>query len=203
MPKTDHYGNTYNGAIISFDSWNMNFSPAVHLLEHIKTNKDNESYKFYHYKQKFWFVNEYKNMERTKDDISSIIEGTNTISLNDNTTAIDQLKLKILFLQSELERAERKSMEYEMKQVTDSLYNEELRRQNELLVASNAALITDNQLKIHQLTTDNQQKIMEYDHKLVSLALENHKLRIAHQQFTLDLRSKDIVINQLCDRLKL
>jgi hypothetical protein len=200
MPKTDNNGNNYNGAIISFDTWNMEFQPAIDLLEYVKSNHT-DSYKFYHYKQKFWFVNEYKDMDRKKFQISNIIEDAKNIT-NDNNNNFDQMKLKIMFLEAELERSERRFMEYEMKQVTDSLYNRELLQQIDMHIASNNRMKELHDAHIQDLSAQHNEIIKDYDHKLVTLALQNHKLQ-QHAEYVDELlASKEKIIDNLCNRLK-
>jgi hypothetical protein len=211
MPKTDNNGNTYNGAIVSFNDWNMNYSDAVDLLEYVKADHT-DSYKFYHYKQKFWYVNEYKDLDRKKYQLTNIIEDAKNIN-NNNNNDFDQIKLKILFLEAELERSERRFMEYEMKQLTDSLYNRELLQQIDMLNASNnrmkeqhdehiQTLSAQHNAHINDLSAQHNLLIKDYDYKLVTLALQNHKLQQTIDHIDKLLASKENIIDNLCNRLK-
>jgi len=181
IEKQDNYGRKYNGAILIFENW-YNSSICSSLFNDLSTSKDGNA-KMYHdpMTMRFWHVMIFK--PRTYEDIEMNIgfsamtlddknenenenENKNNISLEEMEKKYNSMISQMNYMQSQLEKAERKMMEYEQKATQDWLQVFELKSQleekdNEIYILNmeNSKLmqeISDSTNKIAQLEQDAQ-----------------------------------------------
>ena len=193
LPKKDANGNEYNGAIVDV-CFNME-NPEVNKMIS-QFNTPNDSYKFYHYKTRFWYINDYK--QQTTSVETESFKSTYTDSLEDVEELkkqINQLKFRLLSLESRCEQSERNFMDQEGIIMGHHMMNGELRTQ--LQHATNIIEEKDKQIEALKAEVHNQKcmrsleaiKLVQKDNEITELKTE--------------VQTKNLIINKLGERIML
>jgi hypothetical protein len=119
IQKTNDHGVSYNGVIVIFDIWFMN-SKVTKLFNDMSKSQDGSG-KIFHdtYKNKYWFVNEFK--PKTEVNITTEVDVIQTINKTINEKEkikqledlVRSLSSQMIYMQTQLEKNELKMMEYE------------------------------------------------------------------------------------------
>ena len=187
IEKQDNYGRKYNGAVLTFENW-YNSSISSSLFNDLSTSKDGNA-KMYHdpMTMRFWHVMIFK--PRTYEDIEMNIgfsamtlddENKNNISLEEMEKKYNSMISQMNYMQSQLEKAEIKMMEYEQKATQNWLEVFELKSQ-----------IEDKDNEIYHLNIENN-KLLE----------NNRILEEKNMQFNQEVQDGCCIMNYLEEEIK-
>jgi len=116
IPKSNDNGQKYNGAIIKFEKWNFN-NKVEELWKKLK-EKDDSTFKIYHNNKYFWVVSEHKiKVSETKQTELINDKDYQNITTEDALNIINDLKLKLLLLESTLQKKESFCMKIEEERI--------------------------------------------------------------------------------------
>jgi hypothetical protein len=192
LPKKDANGNEYNGAIVDI-VFNMDNLNIQSMIAHFNSGSP-ESFKFFHYKNRFWYINEYAQKQAPVD--TSSFKSTYTDSLEDVEELkkqINQLKFRLLSLESRCEKQERDFMDQEGIIMGHSMHNNELKIQ--LQHANNVIEARDKEIELLKAEVHNQ-KCMR---SLEAIKLLNKDNEI--NELKTEVKTKNLIINKLGERI--
>ena len=128
IKKKQEMGNSYNGVIVVFESWNNN-RLVEKLFQEMSLSSDGTT-KFYYTPYRFWFIKVHR--QSLPDANESVIVDT---SLPDKErieqleTLVKSMASQMYYMQTRQERSERLMMDCERKDTQHHLYNMELQTQ--------------------------------------------------------------------------
>ena len=126
IKKTDGYGRSYNGAIVTFDKWYMN-SRVQDLFQEMSHSVDRTA-RFYYKPNRFWFIHVHK-LSPTPQPISLDSSLPDKTKINQLEAIIQSMSAQIYYLQTQHEQTERSMMSYEKHHTYSHLINSDLQSQ--------------------------------------------------------------------------
>ena len=130
IKKNNDFGKEYNGAIVTFEQWNMN-SKVKLLFDQLNSSQGGTAKIIHdHNGQRYWIVNEYKSEFPEFDQLTKIDPGLNE---NDRIVELENIiksmSAQMHFMKTQHEKREKEMMDCQQRETQAWLYNAELNSQ--------------------------------------------------------------------------
>ena len=194
IKKNSIYGETYNGVIVLFESWNMN--KRVQTLFNEMTTSPDGTTKFYFDSIHYWIINIHKQKLADYDELPIIDE---QLPAEDKVKKLEELvktmTIQLYCMEKQLEKTENCLMTLENKETYHHLINVELRSQLEFKEIEQKWIKDEHEHEMRQMQD-------EYEDQLQKLREENERLRCNMAVDAIKLTKKDIIIESLQEELR-
>ena len=130
IKKTNEFGKEYNGAIVTFEQWNMNSNVKI-LLDQLNSSQEGTAKIIHDHKgQRYWIVTQYKSEFSEFDQITKIDPRLNE---NDRILELENIiksmAAQMNFMKTQQEKREKELMDCQQRETQAWLYNMELNSQ--------------------------------------------------------------------------
>ena len=130
IKKTNEFGKEYNGAIVTFEQWNMNSKVKI-LFDQLNSSVEGTSKIIHDYNgQRYWIVTQYKSEFSEFDQLTKIDPGLKDQDrILEIENIIKSMAAQMHFMKTQHEKQEKEMMDYEQRETQAWLYNMELKSQ--------------------------------------------------------------------------